>query len=109
MFSIILMVLLVFLFNTVIFAEDYSFDKAEFMVQLNPDGSADVLEKWEVSYYNGSYTRFYKNIYLDLPKEERFTINNWDIKIGGIPCVYTENREVSNIFIPKPHPKPSSN
>ena len=81
--------------NCLVFADEkeYSYDSVDFLVQLNADGSADVKETWVVNYEKGSFSRFYKNIYLNVPKDEKFTIDNWSILVDSIPCEYTENTE----------------
>ncbi len=91
----LLTLLCIFSLNFVVFGEvkEYSFDKVDYIVKLNSDGSADVTEKWVVNYKKGEFTRLYKNIFLDLPKEEQFRIDNWSVKIDGIPCMYTDDIE----------------
>ncbi len=52
----------------------YSVPNASFEIWLNDDGSAEVEETWEVTYKEGDFTRFFKDIYTSgLETEERFS------------------------------------
>ena len=90
--SLLFVLCIVLNLNSFVFAADkeYSFDSVDFLVQLNSDGSADIKETWIVDYKKGEFSRFYKNIYLDVLKEEVFTkIGNWEVFVDGTPCNYT--------------------
>ena len=52
--------------------KEYDISSADFEVILNRDGSADVTEEWVVTYTEGEFTRFYKDIYKDVTKLEKY-------------------------------------
>lgn len=65
----------------------YQIDSAEFNLQVNPDGSVYVVETWEVTYLQGSYSRWRKEIYTDLGYAEEFArISNIAVKVDGEYC-----------------------
>lgn len=82
-------------FIPTVFADDkeYSIDSVDFCVQLNEDGSADIIETWQVNYKKGEFSRFYKNIYLDVPLDEKFSIHFNAVTVNGQQCEYTDDTE----------------
>ena len=73
-------------------AEDksYTVDRAVFTIRLNADGSADVSENWTLSFQSGTFTRFYKDIYTDLPPVEEFSdLTDLGVWIDGVACAFT--------------------
>ena len=91
-----LIFLIFILFNTFIIvnAEDkeYEIDNADFYIQLSKDGDALVTETWTITYKKGDFTRFYKEIYNDLPKLEKFDkIDIQSFTINGKDCSQTFN------------------
>lgn len=70
----------------------YNINSADFNILINDDGSARITETWEVSYQKGEFSRFYKNILMDLPESESFNgIKNFSANIDGIPCTPTDD------------------
>ena len=83
---------------TVQAAHDWSYNSADFQVQLNEDGSADITETWHVTYESDDYPIFDRNIYLRvLEPEKAFDVNedldeawasveNLSVKVSGKLC-----------------------
>jgi hypothetical protein len=86
-----LFVLIIGCFNITAFAEDkeYTIESAQFYIEINDDGSATVSEFWTVTYEKGSFSRFYKNIYTSVPKDENFIIEFEEVLVDGKSCTYT--------------------
>lgn len=70
--------------------KEYVIKSAVFEMQINEDGSVDVVENWLVDYQQGKFSRFYKNIYLNVPKSEKFSIDFQGIEIDGKNCSLTQ-------------------
>jgi hypothetical protein len=51
----------------------YAIESVHFDVLLTEHGDANITETWIINYEKGEFNRFYKNIYMDLPKEEEFS------------------------------------
>ena len=62
----------------------YTTESVEFDVFLTEDGDAEITENWVVNYEVGEFTRFRKNIYMDLPREEKFSnIEDLEVEVDG--------------------------
>ena len=76
-------------------ASSYSVQAAEFTVNVNSDGTADIVEKWTICFESGSFTRFYKDIVMNAGNED--TVNLYTdsvyVRIDGTDCTYTDDTE----------------
>ena len=72
--------------------KSYSVPSAEFFVRLNADGSADIREDWTLHFSQGSFTRFYKDVYTDVSYAEEFSaLTDLEVYIDGQPCKQTND------------------
>ena len=72
----------------------YTTESVDFDVFLTEDGDAEITETWIVNYEKGEFTRFHKNIYMDLPKEEKIIrITDFKVEVDGEEYEPTSNRE----------------
>lgn len=72
----------------------YTTESVDFDVFLTEDGDAEITETWIVNYEKGEFTRFHKNIYMDLPKEEKIIrITDFKVEVDGEEYESTSNRE----------------
>lgn len=74
-----------FLFVTVnADTKKYTTESVDFDVLLTEDGDAEITETWVVNYEVGEFTRFRKNIYMNLPEEEYFSnIADLEVEVDG--------------------------
>lgn len=80
----------------------YSINSATFDVQLEDNGDATVTESWQVNFSNGTFTRFYKDIYKNVKSIEQFdSIEFEGCWIDGIECerVSSMDREDYHYYI----------
>ena len=91
--TIFLLVLLFCSLTTNVFAaeQEYEIDSVNFDIVLHSTGSATVTETWCVDYEEGEFSRFFKNIYRDLPKDEDFDIQFQTVLVDGVPCTLTDD------------------
>ena len=103
-----LLLVILCIFMAPIFAraeeKDYSVPSADFEVEIGNDGKVHVTENWEVSFEEGDFTRFYKDIYTGVPYEELFQLdeNSVRVSIDGQECspVYdTEQRKDYTFYL----------
>ena len=73
--------------------QEYSVPSADFEVEIRNDGTVHVTENWEVFYKKGFFTRFYKDIYRTVPKEEEFDLDESSMKVSidGKDCTPVDN------------------
>lgn len=69
-------------------SKEYSVPAADFDVRIGNDGSVEVTENWTVNYKKGEFTRFYKDIYRNVPAEEEFSLDprSMTVRIDGQNC-----------------------
>lgn len=90
--ALLVCILMVFSVNVWAAEKSYHISKANFDITINDDGSANIVETWLLNYEGNSFSRFYKDIYADLPKDEMFTeIEDLQVSIDGIPCKLTDH------------------
>lgn len=93
MLFLLFILFLGYLYPFNIYAKSYTVNSLDVNVYLNEYGDAEIEETWVVD-YSGSFSRFYKNIYLDLPKDESISqISNWSVSIDGVDCERTNDIE----------------
>lgn len=101
-FSVALAVLMLCMLSSVMFVnaadKDYEIESVKFDVQLMENGDAIVKEIWQVDYIDGEFSRFYKNIYRDLPVDENFSIDFISVKVDGEECRLTSDTESRNDY-----------
>lgn len=111
--TILFCFLFVLLTSSTVYAADkeYNVDGAEFVVNLEEDGDAIITEKWQVTFINGEFSRFYKDIYKDVTSLEKFSdLDILDVKVNDTSCeksdsldrvdyhyFYEENNETNTI------------
>lgn len=62
----------------------YTIESVHFDVLLTEHGDANITETWVINYEKGEFNKFYKNIYIDLPKEEEFSdIEDLEVEVDG--------------------------
>ena len=71
--------------------KEYTIDSASFSIDIDEQGDAYVSEHWTVNYKKGAFSRFYKNIYLQVPNDEKFQIEFTSILVDGRECTYTND------------------
>ena len=87
-----LLLVILCIFMAPIFAraeeKDYSVPSANFEVEIDNDGKVHVTENWEVSFEEGNFTRFYKDIYTSVPYEELSQLSaiSARVSIAGQEC-----------------------
>lgn len=93
----ILICIITFLFSHIaLFAEskEYAIKSAYFNVQLLENGDATVTETWIIDFTKGSFTRFYVERYLDVPKLEKFSdIVYHSFTINDVECTPNHSKD----------------
>lgn len=87
--SFILFFILIYFTHIQVYASDKEYDikQATFDIYLTEDGNAKITENWSISFTKGDFTRFYKDIYKNLPKVENFDKIEIDsFLINGVLC-----------------------
>ena len=51
----------------------YTVNSADFNITLSPNGDAEMLERWNVTFVKGSFSRFTKDIYIPDNQLEHFS------------------------------------
>lgn len=95
LFIFVFIITISFLFvNVNADTKKYTTESVDFDVFLTEDGDAEIKETWIVNYEKGEFTRFRKNIYMDLPKEEKIIrITDFKVEVDGEEYEPTSNRE----------------
>ena len=100
--SIVVLLIVLSLTSMTVYADtkQYVINTAEFDVELNEDGSADVTETWTVDYQSGEFSRFYKNIYMAVPIDEEYDIEFNFVSVDGKSCdrIYDESDIEDKLF-----------
>ena len=79
--------------------KEYSVDSVDFDVELKSNGDAIITENWTVHYKNGDFTRFYKDINLEVSEMEKFSdIEIVSIKVNDIECSSNGNLDTREDF-----------
>ena len=91
----ILMMLITFSFFTTALASDkeYNINSVNIFVEINKDGSATILENWNVTYEKGDFSRLYKTICYEDREDKFSSLSTLWVKIDGEKCEYTEDIE----------------
>ena len=91
----------------------YNVDNALFTLNIEPDGSAVVSEKWTVTFISGSFTRFCKDICSPANQLEYIApddITVLECNINDIPArLNSGQREDGHYFIDLNNPNPTIN
>ena len=94
-----LLLVILCIFMAPIFAraeeKDYSVPSANFEVEIGNDGKVHVTENWEVSFEEGNFTRFYKDIYTSVPYEELFQLDEDSVRVSidGQECTLVHDTD----------------
>ena len=93
MLALVLMMVSISIKPVKVYANSYSVPSADFVIEIDRDGKVKVTEYWKVSFEDGQFTRFYKDIYTDLPKEEEMTLDldSFEVMIDDVQCEYTDD------------------
>ena len=85
LFIFVFIITISFLFvNVNADTKKYTTESVDFDVFLTDDGNAEIIETWVVNYEKGEFTRFRKNIYMNLPDEEYFSnVEDLEVKVDG--------------------------
>lgn len=72
--------------------KEYNISNAVFTAELQENGDAIITEYWTVNYTKGDFTKFYKDIYTNLPILEQFDdIEVMSCLINGTDAIATNN------------------
>ena len=98
--TIFLLILLFCSLTTNVFAaeKEYTIEDATFVLVVDEYGDVTVSERWTVTYEEGKFTRFYKNIFLGVPEDEEFDIEFLEVLVDGRECTYTRDTDARNDF-----------
>lgn len=99
--SFILFFILIYFTHIQVYASDKEYDikQATFDIYLTEDGNAKITENWSISFTKGDFTRFYKDIYKNLPKVENFDKIEIDsFLINGVLCEQVNNNYERNKY-----------
>ena len=68
---------------------------SSYSVNVNSDGTADIVEKWTICFESGSFTRFYKDIVINAGTEDAVNLytDSVYVRIDGTDCTQTEDTE----------------
>lgn len=83
--------------------KEYNINEANFLINLDNEGNANITEKWVVT-YKGNYSRFYKeNYYHKLPETEFYNFNYNYSKINNqtIDLISEIKEDLNNEFFIK--------
>ena len=71
----------------------YSVPAAHFYVKIEDDGRVSVTDVWDVKFSEGTFSRFYKDIYKNVPAEEAFSLDEDSVKVSidGRSCLREKN------------------
>lgn len=87
----VMLTLLLFVQTASASEKEYNINSVNIFVEINKDGSATVLENWNVTFKKGDFSRFFKTICYEGRKEKFSSLQTLWVKIDGQKCSYTED------------------
>ncbi len=87
----VMLTLLLFVQTASASEKEYNINSVNIFVEINKDGSATVLENWNVTFKKGDFSRFFKTICYEGRKEKFSSLQTLWVKIDGKKCSYTED------------------
>ena len=102
MMIITVMISVLFIRPAVVHAaeKEYRVDAADFTVAFSETGEAEIKEHWIVTYENGDFTRFYKDIFNASNQLEYISdVKIAEVSINGVKCEQSQSLDrVNNHF-----------
>lgn len=94
--SVLLACIFLMLLGSVqVYASDFDVTQVQLFIKINEDGSANVEERWFVDYGFYTHSRFYKDVYKNLPMDESFSaLEDLEVFIDGNPCSLTDSPDL---------------